>query len=88
MGHGYSGVNNLANHSERLYHMEIGIGIPIVGTARTRVLTSLGLHLVADPGALEIHIDESEIVLASLFCTVGNDVLRLRFLASAETVLG
>ena len=30
------------------------------------MLKSLGLHLVADAGELEIHIDESEIVLASL----------------------
>ena len=28
------------------------------------MLTSLGLHLVADAGALEIHMDESEIVPA------------------------
>ena len=30
------------------------------------MLKSLGFHLVADAGALEIHIDECEIVLASL----------------------
>ena len=34
-----------------------------------------------------MHGDESEIVLASLLCTVGDDVLRLRFLTSVRTVL-
>ena len=45
-------------------------------------------YLVADADALEVHSDESEIVLARLLCTVGDDVLKLRFLASARTVLG
>ena len=64
MGHGYSGVNNLANHSERLYHMELGMVFQLWEQQGTRMLTSLGLHLVADAGALEIHMDESEIVPA------------------------